>query len=65
MRVPLSWLADYVDLGDADPRDVADRLTAVGLKVEHVEETGADISNVVVAQVRSVEELTEFKKPIR
>jgi phenylalanyl-tRNA synthetase beta chain len=61
----MSWLHDYVDLQTTDPRQVAGRLTEAGLKVERVEETGADISGVVVAQVLAVEELSGFKKPIR
>ena len=37
MRVPMSWLRDYVDVADVDPREVADRLTAAGLQVERVD----------------------------
>jgi phenylalanyl-tRNA synthetase beta chain len=65
VRVPLSWIRDVVDLPTNDARDIATRLTAAGLKVEHVEETGTDISNVVVARILAVEELTGLKKPIR
>ncbi|HYA51875.1 MAG TPA: phenylalanine--tRNA ligase subunit beta, partial [Streptosporangiaceae bacterium] len=67
MRVPLSWLADYAELGEPlpDPRDVARRLTAAGLEVETFEQVGHDISGVVVAEVTQIEELTGFRKPIR
>jgi phenylalanyl-tRNA synthetase beta chain len=65
VRVPLSWLLTHVDLAQPDAWDIARRLTDVGLKVEHVDVTGDDIDNVVVARVLAVEELTEFKKPIR
>ena len=65
MRVPLSWLRAHVDLPDVGAHDLADRLTAAGLKVEHVEHTGADVEGVVVARVVTVEELTGYKKPIR
>ncbi len=65
MRVPMSWLRDLVDVGDVPARAVAERLTAAGLQVEKVEDTGSDISNVVVARVLAVEELSGFKKPIR
>jgi phenylalanyl-tRNA synthetase beta chain len=61
----MSWLRDYVDLGDVHPREVADRLTAAGLQVERVERLGEGIDGVVVAKVLEIEELTEFKKPIR
>ncbi|HMC72163.1 MAG TPA: phenylalanine--tRNA ligase subunit beta, partial [Mycobacteriales bacterium] len=65
MRVPISWLLDHVSLDRPDARDIAERLTLAGLKVEHVEVTGDDIGNVVVARVLDIEELTGFKKPIR
>ena len=45
MRVPLSWLREYVELPPAETgRDVADRLVRVGLEVETVHEVGADVS---------------------
>jgi phenylalanyl-tRNA synthetase beta chain len=65
MRVPVSWLRTHVDLPDVPAHELADRLTAAGLKVEHVEQTGADVAGVVVARVVSIEELTDYKKPIR
>ena len=65
MRVPLSWLRDYVDLPAVDPREVADRLTAAGLQVERVESLGAEISGVVVARVLAIEAVDGQKKPIR
>ncbi len=65
MRVPLSWLRDYVDIGDREPREIADRLTAAGLQVERVEFLGRDIEGVVIARVLEIEELTGYKKPIR
>src|SRR3954452_20618521 len=65
MRAPMSWIRAYVDLGDVSSRAVAERLTAAGLQVEKVDELGADIDNVVIAQVLAVEELSGFKKPIR
>ena len=65
MRVPLSWLLSHVDLAQPDAWDIARRLTDAGLKVEHIDVTGADIDNVVTARVLEVEELTDFKKPIR
>jgi phenylalanyl-tRNA synthetase beta chain len=65
VRVPLSWLRDYVDLADVTAREVADRLTAAGLQVERVESLGRDIEGVVIARVLEIEELTDYKKPIR
>jgi phenylalanyl-tRNA synthetase beta chain len=66
MRVPLSWLLEYAPVGpDADASEVARRLTAAGLEVESVERVGQDARGIVVAEVTEIEELTEFKKPIR
>jgi len=66
MRVPLSWLRQYAPVPDpVDAADVGRRLTAAGLEVEAVEPAGHDIRGVVVGQVLTVDELTEFKKPIR
>ncbi|MDN3295267.1 phenylalanine--tRNA ligase subunit beta [Streptomyces ficellus] len=67
MRVPLSWLREYVDLPATETgRDVQTRLIAAGLEVETVERLGAGLTGpLVVGQVLTIEELTEFKKPIR
>ena len=66
MRVPLSWLREYVSLAEpVDTSEVSRRLTAAGLEVESVESVGHDIRGVLVAQVLSIEELTGLKKPIR
>ncbi|MEU3839858.1 phenylalanine--tRNA ligase subunit beta [Streptomyces sp. NPDC028635] len=67
MRVPLSWLREYVDLPATETgRDVQEKLVSAGLEVETVERLGADLKGpLVVGQVSTIEELTEFKKPIR
>ena len=44
MRVPLSWLREYVPLAEpVDTTEVSRRLTAAGLEVESVESVGHDI----------------------
>ncbi|WP_020117661.1 phenylalanine--tRNA ligase subunit beta [Streptomyces canus] len=67
MRVPLSWLREYVDLPATETgRDVQAKLISAGLEVESVEHLGADIKGpLVVGQVLTIEELEGFKKPIR
>ncbi|MBA0050733.1 phenylalanine--tRNA ligase subunit beta [Streptomyces sp. AJS327] len=67
MRAPLSWLREYVDLpAGATGRDVATKLISAGLEVETVERLGTDLTGpLVVGKVLAIEELTEFKKPIR
>lgn len=67
MRVPLSWLREYVDLPATETgRDVQAKLVSAGLEVETVERLGHDLKGpLVVGQVRAIEELEGFKKPIR
>ncbi|MGW1890845.1 phenylalanine--tRNA ligase subunit beta [Streptomyces sp. NPDC002004] len=67
MRVPLSWLREYVDLPATETgRDVQAQLISAGLEVESVERLGADLKGpLAVGRVLTIEELTEFKKPIR
>ncbi|WP_426363001.1 phenylalanine--tRNA ligase subunit beta [Streptomyces sp. E-08] len=67
MRVPLSWLREYVDLPATETgRDVQAKLISAGLEVETVEQLGAGLTGpLVVGKVLTIEELTDFKKPIR
>ncbi|WP_030691946.1 phenylalanine--tRNA ligase subunit beta [Streptomyces globisporus] len=67
MRVPLSWLREYVDLPATETgRDVQAKLISAGLEVETVEQLGSGLTGpLVVGKVLTIEELTEFKKPIR
>ncbi|GHA28489.1 phenylalanine--tRNA ligase beta subunit [Streptomyces tauricus] len=67
MRVPLSWLREYVDLPATETgRDVQAKLVSAGLEVERVEQLGAGLKGpLVVGKVLTIEELEGFKKPIR
>lgn len=67
MRVPLSWLREYVDLPATETgRDVQAKLISAGLEVETVEQLGAGLKGpLVVGRVLTIEELEGFKKPIR
>ncbi|MEU2731556.1 phenylalanine--tRNA ligase subunit beta [Streptomyces griseoviridis] len=67
MRIPLSWLREYVDLPATETgRDVQAKLVSAGLEVETVEQLGDGLKGpLVVGQVLTIEELEGFKKPIR
>lgn len=67
MRVPLSWLREYVDLPETETgRDVQAKLISAGLEVEAVEQLGDGLKGpLVVGRVLTIEELEGFKKPIR
>ena len=67
MRIPLTWLREFAPIPAGESgRDVAARLVQAGLEVETVDQVGAGVEgDLVVGRVDSIEELTEFKKPIR
>ena len=60
MRVPMSWLREYVDLpAEVSAREVGDGLIRAGLEVESVDQEGADVVGpLVVGRVLSFAEET-------
>ena len=67
MRAPLSWIKDFVDIpASVTAEQISDGLIRVGFEVEEIIKQGADLSGPLkFAKVLSIEEITEFKKPIR
>jgi phenylalanyl-tRNA synthetase beta chain len=69
MRVPYSWLRDVVSTGapgwDVKPADLEHALVRIGHEVEEVVTLGPVDGPLTVGRVVTLEELTEFKKPIR
>ena len=75
MRVPLSWLREYVDLPATETgRDVQAKLISVGLEVETVEQrkpachhasrdTGTDNDDAHHALPRCCEAMTAIRPP--
>ena len=53
MRVPLSWLREFVDI-DLSPEDLAEKLTLLGMEVSSIERIGADWHNIVVGELLEV-----------
>ncbi|MDD5706802.1 MAG: phenylalanine--tRNA ligase subunit beta, partial [Kiritimatiellae bacterium] len=52
MKVPVSWLSEYVDLTGLSVRDLVDKLTFSGIEVEGVEQSGAVLDDhFVVGEV--------------
>ena len=51
MKLPICWLKDFADVGDATPEDIAEALLRVGFEVEEISFAGQDIENVVVGKV--------------
>ena len=40
MKLPLSWLNEYVKVDDIDPKELCEKLTRSGLQVESIEQVG-------------------------
>ena len=67
MKIPLSWLKEYVTLpAKITSEQISQAFVKVGFEIESIEEQGADLQGpLVVGKVLSIEELSEHKKPIR
>jgi phenylalanyl-tRNA synthetase beta chain len=67
MKVGLSWLREHVTLpADVTASDIDSALTDLGVEVEHIVDQRLTVTgDLVVGRVLTIEELKEFKKPIR
>ena len=67
MLTPLSWIKELVDIpASITAAEISDALIRVGFEVDEVIEQGSDLTGpLVFAKILSIEEITEFKKPIR
>ena len=55
MDLSRRWLLDYVDVADISDKDFADAMTLSGSKVEAYSKEGAELSNIVVGKILSLE----------
>ncbi|SOE03422.1 phenylalanine--tRNA ligase subunit beta [Blastococcus haudaquaticus] len=66
MRVPIGWLAEYVDVpAGTSVEDLDTAFVRLGLEVEEIHRPEEVTGPLVVGKVLEIEELTQFKKPIR
>jgi phenylalanyl-tRNA synthetase beta chain len=69
MRVPYSWLREVVAAGapgwDVSPNELEQVLFRIGHEVEEIIRVGPVTGPLTIGRVVEIEELTEFKKPIR
>jgi phenylalanyl-tRNA synthetase beta chain len=69
MRVPYSWLREVVTVGapgwDVSAEDLEQALVRIGHEVEDVIGLGPVDGPLTIGRVTDIDELTEFKKPIR
>ncbi len=56
MKLPMSWLSDYMDMTGITPKEYSDRMTMSGSKVEGVENLGAELDKVVAGKVLTCED---------
>ncbi len=55
MKLPISWLREYVDIGDITPEELSDKLLSIGFEVEEIIKPRDDIKGVVVGHVEAIE----------
>jgi phenylalanyl-tRNA synthetase beta chain len=69
MRIPYSWLREIVQAGapgwDVPPEELEQALIRIGHEVEEILPVGPVTGPLTIGRVAEIEELTEFKKPIR
>jgi phenylalanyl-tRNA synthetase beta chain len=66
VRVPVSWLTEHLETDERyTAEQLADAFVRVGIEVEEVASLNDVTGSLVVGRVAEIEELTEFKKPIR
>ncbi|MEJ7651188.1 MAG: phenylalanine--tRNA ligase subunit beta [Nakamurella sp.] len=66
MRIGVSWLREYVSLpAELSADDIAAKFISIGFEVEDIHLGEPVVGDLVVGRVATIEELTEFKKPIR
>ena len=61
MKVDIEWLRDYTDI-DVSTKELADKLTMTGSKVEGIESKGNDTKNVVIGKILKIEKHPDADK---
>ena len=54
MRVPLSWLKEFVNLDGFTVEEIAKKITLAGSEISSIETTGGDIPGVIIGKIVSV-----------
>ena len=62
MKLPMSWLREYVDIGDITAAELADKLLNIGFEVEEIKYLGENIENVVTARITTIEKHPDADK---
>ena len=62
MKVPVSWLKQYVDIEDILLQELVDEMIMSGSNVDGVEKSGEEISKVVVGKIEKIEKHPDAEK---
>jgi len=54
MKLPLSWLKEYVDISDVSVKELEEKLFYCGFEVEEVIHVGANIDKIVFCRIESM-----------
>ncbi|MEU5694431.1 phenylalanine--tRNA ligase subunit beta [Actinosynnema sp. NPDC020468] len=66
MRIPVTWLVENLEFPETPtPDQLAEAFVRIGIEVEEVLPLAGVTGPLVAGRVVEIEELTEFKKPIR
>lgn len=54
MKIPLSWLKEFVNLDNLTAEEIAKELTLAGSEISSIEKIGGDIKGVIIGKILSV-----------
>ncbi len=61
MKVPIKWIKDYVNI-EISPKELGERLTLSGSKLEEIITSGEEITNVVTGRIEKIEPHPDAEK---
>ncbi|HSK87469.1 MAG TPA: phenylalanine--tRNA ligase subunit beta [Anaerolineales bacterium] len=61
MKLPISWIKDYIDLDGLSVEEIARKLTLAGMEVEEIKYAGLPMSNTAASSGMHSSERHEFK----
>ena len=56
MRIPLSWINEFVNIEDLSVDEIVNKLTLSGLEVEGIEKFGAKFTNIITAKIIDIKQ---------
>lgn len=62
MKLPISWLNEYVSVDGISPQDLADKLLNIGFEVEDIIYLGKDIERVVAGKILDIKKHADADK---